>query len=150
MGLHASAYRSAQLADTLAITAGAGQDNQAQTGIIIDRATYGYPTNGAIKVHYKTVLGASAKLTLKSVTLQHGDAANLSDAATLQTWPDADVIVDSGSGSTNYGPRNYDLSSLGAAKRYIRLIYTPDLSAANTDTASLTPTVIFDPPTYVA
>jgi len=142
--MHVTANPCTPAADNLAITAGAGQDGQAQTGIIIDRSLSGYPSNGAVIVSYKATLAASKKLTLSSVSVETSDASDMSGSTSLQTFADADIAVDSGSGSTLQGCKKYHLTSLAGAKRYIRFKYTPDLNATGTDTAAISALAIFD------
>jgi hypothetical protein len=82
------------------LTAGGTGDNTLVTGLIIDRAAYNFPLSMVLALSFSATLAASKKLTMKSVTIEHGDAANLSDAASFSTPADVDVAVDSGSGST--------------------------------------------------
>jgi hypothetical protein len=81
-----------------------------------------------------------ATLTIKSVVLEHGDQSNLSDAANLSA--PADVVGRHGRGSTLRGVQKYAVD-LAGCKRYIRLKYTPDLSAGNTDTAECAAGFVF-------
>jgi hypothetical protein len=120
-----------------AATAGGAGDNTAVTGVIIDKMVIGNPQSLVAAILYTTTLGASATLSI-AYTLQHGDAANLSDAATFAT---ATTIVATGSG-TFAGELEANIALMGS-KRYLRLNYTPDLSAASTDTAALAPVLVF-------
>jgi hypothetical protein len=123
------------------VAAGSG-DNTQVVGQIIDRTLFNYPLSMIVAIRCKAVLATTAKLTLKSVTVEHGDASNLSDAASFATPADADVLVDPGGGSTMRTVKEYDVD-LGGAKRYIRVKYTPDLSAGSVDTAENSVVVIF-------
>lgn len=120
-----------------AVTAGGAGDNTLVTGVIIDRAALGWPQSVVAMLGYTTTLGAAATLTLGWV-LQHGDAANLSDVTTLTS---GSSVVATGAGTFAAQLEN-DLS-LAGAKRYVRLNQTPDLSAANTDTASVSSAMAF-------
>jgi hypothetical protein len=89
----------------------------------------------------KAVLGAAATLTLKNVQLFHGDAANMSDEAALFSPADVVIFTDAGAGSTLRGQKQYDFD-LAGAKRFIRVKFQPDLSAANTDTATVAAAIV--------
>lgn len=128
------------LANT-SLTAGGGGDNSAVTGIIVDRALIGWPQSAVVAVPFTATLAAAATLSL-TPTVQSGNASNLSDAASLLA-PGATVIATGGAGgSTETGC--YELSvSLAGAGRYVRVNVTPDLSAANTDTAAIAGVIVF-------
>lgn len=122
------------LANT-SLTAGGGGDNSAVTGVIIDRAALGWPQSAVIAIPFTATLAAGATLTLTE-TLQHGDAANLSDAGTLSAGTATVVATGPTGGGTVTGTYERNVSLRGA-KRYVRFNATPDLSAANTDTAAI-------------
>jgi hypothetical protein len=124
-----------------AVTAGGGGDNTAVTGVIIDRAALGWPNSAVLAIPYTTTLAASATLSL-AFTAQEGQAANLSDAATLQTATLAVVATGPAGGGTVTGTFEVSLNLRGAG-RYVRANFTPDLSAANTDTAALSAVLVF-------
>jgi hypothetical protein len=137
-------------AAALAITAGAGQDGQAQTGIIIDRgdSDVKYSQFVTIAVPYSAALAAGKKLIFKSVVLEHSAASDMTGAADLVAFEDStgSTIATGGSGgTTETGVKKYGVH-LGAGLRYIRLKYTPDLDATGTDTASLCAVAVFDVP----
>lgn len=115
-------------------TAGGSGDNTAVTGVIIDRQAFRWPKSGVFAVPFTTTLAAGATLSL-AMTVQDGDAANLSDAATFATRANAVVATGPSGGGTVTGVVEFDVNLVGA-KRYIRLNFTPDLSAANTDTGA--------------
>lgn len=122
-------------ANAAATAAGAG-DNTAVTGVIIDRAALGWPRSCVVAIPWTTTLAASQTLSL-GWTLQDGAAANLSDAATFATAVSAVVATVTASGQLE---ANVDLTG---AKRYVRLNFTPDLSATGTDTAALSGVLVF-------
>lgn len=124
-------------ANASALAAGAG-DNTLVTGVIIDRAAIGWPESCGVAILYTTTLAASQTLTIGGV-LQHGDASNLSDVTTFSTITGA--VVATGVG-TFTGQVEVNLRLTGA-KRYVRLNFTPDLSAGATDTAALSGVIAF-------
>lgn len=121
-----------------AVTAGAGGDNTAVTGVIIDRAALGWPKSGVVAIPFTATLAASQTLSV-AITVQDGDAANLSDAGTFATR--ANAVVATGVGTVT-GTIELDVNFTGA-KRYVRANFTPDLSATGTDTAALSEVIVF-------
>lgn len=117
-----------------ATAAGTG-DNTAVAGVIIDRAALGWPKSAVFAVPFTTTLAAAATLSL-AMTVQDGDASNLADAATYASRANAVVATGPGGGGTVTGTVEFDVNLQGA-KRYVRLNFTPDLSAGGTDTADL-------------
>jgi hypothetical protein len=128
--------------DNASLTAAGAGDNTQVVGQIIDRTLYNFPLSVVAVITAKAVLATTQKLTFKSVLLEHGDASNLSDAATFSAPADADVLVDPGGGSTMRGQKEYDID-LAGAKRYLRLKFTPDLSAGSVDTAEVSSALVF-------
>jgi hypothetical protein len=123
-----------------AVTAGGGGDNTAVTGVIIDRAALGWPQSCVVALLFTTTLAATQSLSA-SITVQDGDAANLSDAATFASRADA-IIASSVGGGTVTGQVEFDVN-LSGAKRYVRANFTPNLSASGTDTAALSEAIVF-------
>lgn len=120
-----------------AATAGGTGDATAVTGVIIDRAAIGWARSAVVAIPFTTTLAASQTLTI-AWTLQDGAAPGLGDAATFAT---ASSVVATGSGTfTGQLEANVDLSG---ARRYVRLNFTPDLSASGTDTAALSAVLVF-------
>lgn len=141
----------ARAVDSLTWTAGGSGDNTAITGQVTDRTALGAggkatALSASITISWKAVQAISNTLTLKSIKLQHGSLANGSDMADLfnsgNTSSFADVVVDTGSGGTDRGRLKLDVD-LASAKQYIRLVFTPDLSAANTDTGQVEAQFVF-------
>lgn len=126
-----------------AVTAAGSGDNTAITGVIIDRKDTNYALEVCIAVPYTTALGAKdATLTFKSASIQHSDASDLTGAAayaTLESETGTAIVTAAGAGTVT-GVKKYNVH-LGGAKRYVRFDMTPDLSAANTDTAGIGATV---------
>jgi hypothetical protein len=121
-----------------AVTAGAGGDNTAVTGVIIDRAALGWPQSCVVAVPYTATLAASQTLSV-AITLQSGETSNLADAATFATR--ANAVVATGVGTLT-GVVELDVNLSGAG-RYVRANFTPDLSASGTDTAALSEVIVF-------
>ena len=124
------------------LTAGGSGDNSQVTGHILDRSLYNYPLSMVLALMATATLAANKKLTFKTVTIQTSDDSGMANPVSLATPADVDVLVDSGSGSTIYGQQNYDVD-LGGAKRYIQILFTPDLNATSVDTAACSSAVVF-------
>jgi hypothetical protein len=138
--LHAVASVRRAAANT-AVTAGGAGDATAVTGVIIDRAALGWPKSIVAAIPYTATLAQAATLSL-AYTFQHGDASNLSDAATYASATTAVVATGGTGGSTETGTFEVGINIEGA-KRYVRLNFTPDLSASGTDTAALSAVIAF-------
>lgn len=121
-----------------AATAGGTGDNTAVTGVIIDRMALGNPMSVVAAILYTTTLGSVETFSL-AWTLQHGDDSGLSDAATFASAGSA--VVATGAGTLT-GQLEASVALKGA-KRYLRLNYTPNLSASGTDTAACAPVLVF-------
>jgi hypothetical protein len=100
------------------------------------------PLSAVFAIPYTTTLGAAATLIFKSAVIQHGDASDLSDAVTFATLEDATGTVIATGAGTFTGCKEYDVDLQGA-KQYVRINFTPDLSAANTDTAAVAGVAVF-------
>jgi len=124
-----------------AVTAGGAGDATAVTGVIIDRAALGWPQSCVVAVPFTATLAAAATLSL-SITLQDGDASNLSDAGTFASRANGVIATGPGGGGTVTGTIELDVN-LSGAKRYVRANFTPDLSASGTDTAALSEVIVF-------
>lgn len=131
----------ARAAANTAVTAGGGGDNTAVTGVIIDRAAHNWPESAVLAIPFTATLAANATLTL-AYTVQEGNNSGLSDAATLATATAAVVATGPAGGGTVTGVFEVSLPLRGAG-RYVRANWTPDLSAANTDTAALSAVLVF-------
>lgn len=123
-----------------AATAGGSGDGTAVTGVIIDRAALGWPQSAVIAIPFTATLAAAATLTIAD-TLQHGDASDLTGATTLSSQTAQTVATGPGGGGTVTGTYERNVSFRGA-KRYVRVNFTPELSAANTDTAALSAVIV--------
>jgi len=123
------------------LTAGGSGDNTAVTGLTLDRQSIGMPQSCIVSWIFSAVLAQAATLTIKTLVIE--DSANGTDWATYV--PPAPVAAPAAPGVVATGPTGggtvRGVSSIGinltAARRYVRFGWTPDLSAANTDTASV-------------
>lgn len=127
-------------ANTAATAAGSG-DNTAVTGAIIDRMAIGNPQSAVLAIPYTATLAAGETLSIGHM-VQEGNAANLSDAETLQTADAAVVATGPVGGGTVTGVFEVDVPMAGAGQ-YVRANFTPDLSASGTDTAALSAVLVF-------
>lgn len=116
----------------------AGAEIGEVVGQIFDRATNGYAQSVIAAIEWKAVLAANKTASI-AWHLEHGAASNLSDATDLVNV--AAAVVATGAG-TFRGVLGNDIL-LGPAKRYIRLKFTPTLSATATDTVELGTLFVF-------
>jgi len=124
-----------------AVTAGGAGDNTAVTGVIIDRAAFGWPQSAVFAIPFTTTLAATQSLAINTCVVQSGENSGLSDATTLATRPNGNVATSAGGGTVT-GVVEFDVN-LSTAGRYLRFNYTPDLSASGTDTAALSSIAVF-------
>ncbi len=86
-----------------------------------------------------TTLAAAQRLDLKDVAIEHAIDAAGTGASRYQLLSDLSLVA-TGAGTVEFAQQwGADLSG---AKLYVRLVATPDLSRANTDTAVLTAVLI--------
>lgn len=115
-------------------TAGGTGDNTAVTGVTIDRMVAGALAGSiALAIIGESTLAAAATLSL-AYTVQ--DSVDGSTWTTYATGANAVISTGATGGSTNGIELDIDID-LGPAKRFVRILFTPDLSAANTDTFAL-------------
>lgn len=127
-----AAYLSVRIAAAFAaIVAGSAADNAAVNGLALDRVALKLPHSIEISVPFSATLAANATLTLKWVKLQHSDdGAAWSDFA---SFADPGVVATGpAGGGTVHGQVNFP-AGIGGTRQYLRVVFTPDLSAANTD-----------------
>lgn len=121
-----------------AVTAGGAGDDTAVTGSTIDRASFASgqpPLCADLQLAFSAVLAAAATLTLKTVKIQ--DSADGTNWADYFTFTDPGVVATGpGGGGTVPGVTRLGVN-LSSARRYVRAVFTPDLSAAATDTANV-------------
>lgn len=116
-----------------ATAAGTG-DNTAVTGATIDRQGYG---SGKFVVAWKTTLGASETLTIAAEYQDSADGSTWNTATSLQ----AATTVKTGAATNAVGEEEFNVDFAGL-QRYVRFNFTPNLSAAGTDTAVVAGTLI--------
>ncbi len=121
-----------KLAAANAVTAGGSGDATQVTGITIDRMSAfqngSMPGSAVFAVVGETTLASSQTLTI-AYTIEHS-----SDNSTWSTYQSATAATV----ATATGDVNFEIAvDLNSAHRYVRLKYTPDLSASGTDTAAL-------------
>lgn len=130
-----------------AVTAGGSGDNTLITGVAVDRSLADYPRSCVVSVSYTTTLAQAATMTFKTAKIETDDDVAFGTATDLVTLESSTgTVIETGGtgGSTNTGCKDYDVD-LSAAKRYIRVKLTPDLSASGTDTAALACVVTLGP-----
>ncbi|GGW24012.1 hypothetical protein GCM10011452_09250 [Gemmobacter lanyuensis] len=124
-----------------AATAGGSGDNTEVVGVILDRAALGFPQSAVVAIPYTATLAAGATLAI-AWDIDEGNNSGLSDADVLTSAAAAVVATGPAGGGTVTGTFEANVSLAGAG-RYVRLNFTPNLSAANTDTAALSAVIVF-------
>lgn len=124
-----------------AATAGGSGDNTEVVGVTLDRAVLGFPQSAVVAIPFTATLAAGATLSI-AWDIDEGNASNLSDAAVLASAASAVVATGPAGGGTVTGTFEANVALSGAG-RYVRLNFTPNLSAANTDTAALSAVMVF-------
>jgi hypothetical protein len=141
------AYIATRHAGQVSVVAGGAADGTEVDGGWIDRQDF---HSAKVVVSYTTTLADTESLTI---------AANLQDASDSSGTGAADYgavfastsMVTSDGGTTEIGQAEFDIDFLGgtqgaadgtAADRYIRVQFTPTMSASGTDTAELMAIVI--------
>jgi hypothetical protein len=116
------------------VAAGTG-DNTESLGAIVDMQLQNGLMSGFAFCAGSATLADTKSISLVEFKLEHGDAANLSDAADLVVKAFTDIVVSDG-GTTEQFAVKFGVDLTGV-KRYWRLTATPDLDAASTDTFEL-------------
>lgn len=124
-----------------AATAGGTGDATETVGVIIDRAAIGWPQSCVVAIPFSATLGAAATLSI-AWDVDTGENSALSDADVLESADAAVVATGPSGGGTVTGELTANVSLAGAG-RYLRLNFTPNLSAANTDVAALSSVIVF-------
>lgn len=124
------------------LTAGGAGDNTAVNGTSIDLLNYAYPEVIAFAIFGNAVLGANQKLLVSAKIQDSADGSTWTDvslpngSSIQSTLSSAVVAAAGGSGATLQGvvtlqcPTEY-------LRRYVRVVFTPDLDRAATDTATV-------------
>lgn len=122
-------------AGSAATAAGSG-DATSVTGVTVDRMGFGNGSPAGVLnagVAYEAVLASGATLSI-GYSIQ--DSADGTTFADYQTATYAVVATGPSGGGTKVGVFDLGSVNLSSARRYVRMVYNPDLSAAGTDTAS--------------
>lgn len=117
------------------VAAGTG-DNTEVVGGAIDRTLYGYAKSAIFAILGSAALASAATLTMKSVVIETDDDSAFGTATALLSPADAVAATGGSGGTTEKVGVEYNLD-LAGAKRYVRIRFTPDLSAGGTDTFTL-------------
>lgn len=124
------------------LVAGGTGDNTEITGATINLMTLdARPTSVVFEVFGRSVLAAAATLVIAAEIEYSADGSNWSDlvaSATVLT------LTGGGGGSTELGVGRIGVDLIQANVNYIRIKMTPNLSAANTDTAEVSAVAVFD------
>lgn len=113
-----------------ALTAGGAGDNATVNGLALDRQALGLPASALVSLLFTAVLGAGKTLSISVFKVQ--DSADGASWADFASFPAPGVVATtSGSGQTAAK------ACLTGARRYVRVVYQPDLSATDTDTAAV-------------
>jgi hypothetical protein len=127
--------------DNAAFTAGGSGNNSQVTGLIVDRSAFDMPLSAAVCIRWKATLQAMQTLSLSWV-VQHGTESNLGDASTFASGGPTVVATGPSGGGTLEGVLQIPIN-LGGAEEFIRVLFTPDLSASGTDTGQADVTIVF-------
>lgn len=122
-----------RLSDQAALTAAGSGDATTVTGVTIDRLAFGgsMPGSAELAVLFAATLASGATLSVTFDLQDSADNSNFSDYGTT-----AALVAATGpsGGGTVKGQITQGFSLMGA-RRYVRLLFLPDLSATGTDTA---------------
>lgn len=130
-----------------ATAAGAGDATEVD-GVWIDRQDF---FSASVVLSYTATLQQAETLTLVSNVQDASDSSGTGAADYGAVYASAVVATGDTGGSTEVGAVKYNVDFLGgtqgaadgtAADRYIRVQFTPDLSASGTDTADVMAVVI--------
>jgi hypothetical protein len=125
----------------VAVTAAGAGDNTAVNGLVLDRQALKMPSCAEVDVLFQATLAADATLSVTAFKVQ--DSADGATFADYEVFAAPGVVATGpGGGGTVRGQVRKGVN-LSSARRYVRVVFTPDLSAANTDTASLVASAAF-------
>ena len=120
-------------------TAGGSGDNTELDGVWVDRSAY---ESAKLVLHYRATLAANATLTI-AANAQDASSSGGAGAADFGTaMPVTTVATGPAGGGTVSGTVELDFN-LDTAKQFVRAQFTPNLSAANTDTCTVTAVWVF-------
>ena len=131
-------------ADHISVTAGGAGDNAEASGPYVDRqgSDYGPAQSAKLVITYAATLAAGATMTI-AANIQDATASDGTGVDDFGTaYAAATIATGETGGSTETGTVEFDFD-LSGANRYLRSQITPNLSAANTDTAHISATWVF-------
>ncbi len=115
------------------ITAAGAGDAAAVNGITIDREATGMQPAAVLALHFSATLTAAKTLNITQLKVQ--------DSADGAIWADYRTLAAPGVVLSATGVGQVAASvSLSSARRYVRSVFTPDLTAAAADVATLVST----------
>jgi len=132
---------------TVAVTAGAGSDGAEVDGNWIDIKGY---SSAKVVVAFAATLADTESITL-AANVQDASASDGTGAADYGAVFASTLMVTSDGGTTEIGQAEFDIDFLGGtqgaadgtcADQYIRVQFTPTMSASGTDTAVVTAVVV--------
>jgi hypothetical protein len=121
-------------ATNTSVTAGGTGDATEVAGVAIQRTVIGLPRSAVFAIPFTATLAATKTLSIACI-VEHSSAA-ASGYADLVNVASAVVATGATGGSTETGCVEIGVD-LSGAKDYVRIRFTPDLSATATDTAAL-------------
>jgi hypothetical protein len=123
------------------VTAGGAGDNTAVVGTWLDRENLGsgysggsIPMSALVSIAYSAVLAAGQNLTMALLVEDSVDGVTPN---AYQTIAAVQAAISAAGGTVN-GQIGFHVN-LGSARRFVRFSWTPNLSAASIDTASVFP-----------
>ena len=133
------AYIKAVIASVVtAVTAAGSGDNTEVDGVWIDRMGY---NSLSVLIHYQATLAAAKTIAIAANLQDASDSSGTGAADYGDAYAKTVQATGSGGGSTEKGVLKLDFD-LKTADRYVRVQFTPDLSASGTDTASLVASIV--------
>ncbi|HJV75349.1 MAG TPA: hypothetical protein VJ654_14075 [Noviherbaspirillum sp.] len=138
----AAEIAAAYAAAATSATAGGTGDNTEVTGVTIDLLSLSTRYESLCFALAATATLAATKTLTVAAKIEHGDASDMSDAADLVASATVLTLTGATGGSTETGTAKVGVS-LEYAKRYVRIKFTPDLSATGTDTAVVQSVALF-------
>ena len=133
--------RAAYAAVATALTAAGSGDNTAVTGVTVDRFAAGSPLSCSVLYAIAATIANTKTLSL-AYKVQHGAKSDASDMADYAVVANGVVMNGKSDGSAQTGLVKHDVD-LNGALQYIRIVFTPDLSATSADTATVAPVFVF-------
>lgn len=124
-----------------ALTAAGTGDNTAVTGSVVDRFAAGSPLSCSVLYAIAATIANTKTLSL-AYKIQHGTKSDGSDMADYAAVASTVVMTGNAGGTEQTGIVKHDVDLTGALQ-YIRVVFTPDLSATGVDTATVSPVFVF-------